>query len=828
MTFKNADRVQETGTVLTGTGAVQLSGAVLGYQSFISGIGNGNTTFYCIYDPTGYLWEVGLGTIASGSPNTLTRTTVYANSAGTQPSLISFSTSDTLSVFNTYPAEIAIYTGASASLNSVATTAAISGSSNTGPYSYGMLSYSDVNIFGSFSANVNSYAQFVLQNTNNGTSASTDFIVSSDGGTATTNYGDFGINSSAFSGGSSALNQPSTVYLYSQSTDLAIGTNSSKSIHFVINGAATDAITINPASSIAFNGQYGSMGQQLVSQGSSTPPIWANAGGTVTVTDFTATSGQTTFSVSYVIGTVSVYRNGIRLGQADFTATNGTSITLATGAIAGDLIEIQSFTTLNIYTNITSQDFSGTGLQTVFTMNSAPGSSAALLVVISGITQDPNNYTVSGTTLTFSTAPAAGTNNISVRYLGQQSTTNVASFSGGTTGFSPTSAATGAVTLSGVLVPANGGTGVNISTSDLTVHGLTVGLGGGSATGNTAVGSSALSANTSGIYNTAIGLSSLALNTAGTSQVSIGAGSLSANTTGNYNTAIGFQSLTANTTASNNTAVGYQAGYTNSTGSYNTFIGHFAGYSSTAGINAFVGDQAGLNVSTGTYNTFIGATNSGYLVTTGSYNTIIGTFSGNQSGLDIRTANNYIVLSDGAGNPQVFVDNSGNTWFGTNGHGASIASGGFVIGGPGNGSATMGHASGTSSGAGYFAFAYNGSTIGSINQAGTTGVLYNITSDYRLKNDVVPIQNALTIIQSLNPVSFTWIDGRNDDGFLAHELQSIIPNCVTGEKDAVNEDGTPKYQQMDNSGVIPFLTKAIQEQQALITDLQARLTKAGL
>ena len=153
MTFKNADRVQETGTVLTGTGAVQLSGAVLGYQSFISGIGNGNTTFYCIYDPTGYLWEVGLGTIASGSPNTLTRTTVYANSAGTQPSLISFSTSDTLSVFNTYPAEIAIYTGASASLNSVATTATISGSSNTGPYSYGMLSYSDVNIFGSFSAN---------------------------------------------------------------------------------------------------------------------------------------------------------------------------------------------------------------------------------------------------------------------------------------------------------------------------------------------------------------------------------------------------------------------------------------------------------------------------------------------------------------------------------------------------------------------------------------------------------------------------------------------------------------------------------------------------
>ena len=108
-------------------------------------------------------------------------------------------------------------------------------------------------------------------------------------------------------------------------------------------------------------------------------------------------------------------------------------------------------------------------------------------------------------------------------------------------------------------------------------------------------------------------------------------------------------------------------------------------------------------------------------------------------------------------------------------------------------------------------FGYNAGVIGSITQAGTTGVLYNITSDYRLKTDVTPIQNALTVVEALNPVHFTWVDGRPDDGFLAHEIQTVLPNCVTGEKDAVNEDGTPKYQQMDNSGVIPFLVKAIQE-----------------
>jgi hypothetical protein len=133
------------------------------------------------------------------------------------------------------------------------------------------------------------------------------------------------------------------------------------------------------------------------------------------------------------------------------------------------------------------------------------------------------------------------------------------------------------------------------------------------------------------------------------------------------------------------------------------------------------------------------------------------------------------------------------------------------------------HITGTSSGTGYVFFRLAAASIGSITQNGTTAVLYNTTSDYRLKNDIKPIQNALTIIETLNPVSFTWIDNRKDNGFIAHELQKVLPNCVTGEKDDVNEDGTPKYQQMDNSGVIPFLVKAIQEQQAIINDLKARI-----
>jgi hypothetical protein len=470
MAFVVADRVQETGTVSSGTGTVNLAGAVLGYQSFISGIGSTNTTYYTIYDPAAYTWEVGLGTVTAGSPNTLARTTVYANSAGTQPSKISFSTSNTLTVFVTYPAEIAIYTAASASLNSLALTSSITSSSNKGALYYGTLGYSDTNIFQSYQTSVNSYAQLIIQNTSAGTAASADVVVSSDSGTSTTNYGNFGINSTGYTG-TGPLNSPSMVYLYSQSYDLTIGTNTSNAIHFTINNAATDAMTINTTGSIAINGQTGSLGQVLISQGSSTPPSWGNAGGNLVVTDFTATSGQTTFSVTYVVGTVSVYRNGIKLGLADFTATNGTSVVLATGAITGDLIEIQSFSTLTLYSSITAQNFSGNGSTTAFTMNVNPANSASVLVAINGVTQDPSNYTVAGTTLTFSTAPATGTNNISVRYLGVPSTTSVSSFSAGTTGFSPTSAASGAVTLSGTLVVSNGGTGLTTLTSGYIPYG---------------------------------------------------------------------------------------------------------------------------------------------------------------------------------------------------------------------------------------------------------------------------------------------------------------------------------------------------------------------
>lgn len=204
----------------------------------------------------------------------------------------------------------------------------------------------------------------------------------------------------------------------------------------------------------------GSTGQVLtVSGGTATWATPSTGAGTITRTDFTATAGQTVFSVTYTVGLIDVYRNGIKLGQADFTATNGTSFTLATGAAAGDLIQAEVFSSLNIYSTITSETFNGTGSQTVFTMSAVPANTASLLVAISGVVQDPTTYSVSSNTLTFSTAPPSGSGNISVRYLGVASVGTVGSFSAGTTGFTPSSATTGAVTLAGTLNVANGGTG---------------------------------------------------------------------------------------------------------------------------------------------------------------------------------------------------------------------------------------------------------------------------------------------------------------------------------------------------------------------------------
>jgi hypothetical protein len=361
-----------------------------------------------------------------------------------------------------------------------------------------------------------------------------------------------------------------------------------------------------------------------------------------------------------------------------------------------------------------------------------------------------------------------------------------------------------------------------ITTNDATINGLTVGKGAGAVATNTAVGASALAANTTGSINSAFGyqagfsLTTGTFNnffgenaayyqTTGSYNIAIGQGALQGvsgqSNTGSNNTAIGHNALLNNTTASNNTAVGYQAGYTNSTGQYNTFIGTSAGNLTTGGNNQFIGNGAGRSV------------------TSGSGNSIIGNYSGNQGGLDIRTLSNYIVLSDGDGNPRVYSYSS---------------SGGCILAMQGQTSTTYGllvarNSSGTD--AGYLTMGQQngpGSTYDHVwalvNNAGARMYVQNISagvylsqggtswtsnSDERLKTDLQPIENAAQKVSTLRAVTGRFIadDEAVSRAFLiAQDVQAVLPQAV--------DASDPEKLGVQYSDVIPLLVAAIKELKA--------------
>jgi len=149
----------------------------------------------------------------------------------------------------------------------------------------------------------------------------------------------------------------------------------------------------------------------------------------------------------------------------------------------------------------------------------------------------------------------------------------------------------------------------------------------------------------------------------------------------------------------------------------------------------------------------------------------------------------------------------------------------------------------------------NGTRIGSITRASSTSIAFNTTSDYRLKENVVDLNNATTRLKQLKPKRFNFI-GETDttvDGFLAHEVSDIVPEAITGQKDEVREFGNivdennniihenvnenfekedghtwvrtetrPVYQGIDQSKLVPLLVKTIQELEARITALETQ------
>jgi hypothetical protein len=117
-------------------------------------------------------------------------------------------------------------------------------------------------------------------------------------------------------------------------------------------------------------------------------------------------------------------------------------------------------------------------------------------------------------------------------------------------------------------------------------------------------------------------------------------------------------------------------------------------------------------------------------------------------------------------------------------------------------------------------FRRNTSFVGDISVT-TTSTSFNTSSDYRLKTDVQTMTGATDRLKQLNPVNFEWIsDGTRVDGFLAHEAQAVVPEAVTGTKDAVDDEGNPDYQGIDQSKLVPLLVATIKELEARITALE--------
>jgi hypothetical protein len=180
------------------------------------------------------------------------------------------------------------------------------------------------------------------------------------------------------------------------------------------------------------------------------------------------------------------------------------------------------------------------------------------------------------------------------------------------------------------------------------------------------------------------------------------------------------------------------------------------------------------------------------------------------------------------GSDRVAIDSSGNLMVGTQNNDPTFNRvSGFVINPTGsfsqrsNASSDMGR--NVTSGVHVSFYTDNGSarvTAGNINSNGST-TSFATSSDYRMKTDVEAMSDSLNKVMQLNPVTYNWKSGFGgtkaaSQGFIAHELQAVVPECVTGEKDAVDAEGKPQYQGIDTSFLVATLAAAIQELKAIV------------
>jgi hypothetical protein len=848
-----ADRVQETSTT-SGTGTLTLSGAVSGFQTFSTAIGNGNTTFYTIYDSIAYDWEVGIGTVGAG---TLARTTVLSNSAGTT-SQISFA-GNAKSVFCTYPAEKSI----NYDDNGVATIGDV-------------LGYSDTGIVGSFASTVAGYNQVIVQNKSTATNASSNLNVSNDAGTAGSNYAELGINSSTFTG-TGSFNIAGASYVASASTDLTIGTYGAYNVHFVTNSSTTDAMTIYNNGGISL-GAFGNPGIGNMAASKFVPgysAITSAAGTTVLTADsnyYQNLVGSTTQTYQLpdatllLVGTTFIFDNDssgtltvvdnasgpietIPGGAASFVYLANNSTVAGTWRRHAFLPASYDFnaTTANFGTaTITNASWNGNTIGTAYggtgltsfgsanyalystsssalvagTLPVAAGGTAATTFTANGVIYG-NGTSALGVTAAGTTGQVLLANTSGAPTWGSVPTTGaVTSISFGSTGLTPNSATTGAVTVSGTLNATSGGTNISsyavgdllFANTSTTLDRLALGTNGYVLTSNgTAPAWSAIPSNVASFQTSLSGLTpstatSGTVTLAGTLGPTSGGTGLTAYTTGDIIYASATNTLSALAdVATGNALISGGVGVAPSWGK----IGLTTHVSGTLPI---ANGGTGATTASAAFDALNPMTTVGDIIYEGT--------GPAATRLGIGSTNQVLTVIAGIPSWQTPAANVSSITGTANQVIASASTGAVTLSTP--------QSINTTASVQFGSFGVGTAASGTTGEIRATNNITAFFSDARLKDFKGTIPNALAKVQLLNGYYFTENEkakelGYNNDkmqvGVSAQEVEAVMPEVVTDAPINANFEGAD-YKTVYYDKLVPLLIEAIKELKAEVDELK--------
>ena len=458
---------------------------------------------------------------------------------------------------------------------------------------------------------------------------------------------------------------------------------------------------------------------------------------------------------------LTVFIDGAYQEKGDYSLS-GSTLTLDEAPIAGEKISVHTITgTIHDGTAALNQQFTGDGSTTAFTLNAAPGSENNTQVFINGVYQQKTDYTVSGTTLTFDTAPTNGdiieVNSFTVTNLG-----NSDQVTEGSSNLYHTSARAISAISSGNL------TGLTVDTNTLYVDATNdrVGINTTSPTRTLSV----IDSSSSSAIEVKNNSGQLALiNYYGTGHLDIG------NSASNGNVTI---------------------------------------YTNNGNANLIMNENGNLYL-TGGNDRRIKLSDSGIAGESDSNNTVH--IRGDNDFMKLNAAGNGGFIFEEDGTEHMRIASGGNIFVNTT---TDVGSSGALIelNNSGDGSRVINTKDNGTGSCNHITFNNNNGQVGRITTSGSATSFVG-SSDYRMKENIVYDWDAITKVKNLKPAQFNFKTNTDElvEGFIAHEAQSVVPYAVVGEKDGEEMQG------MDYGKLTAILTKAIQEQQTIIEDLKSRI-----